>query len=187
MAKGTPADPLDPRFLIEHAERLTTSSGGGRPPTIDSRRAASAAYYSAYHATTRGIAQFLFGEAWVHGVRLLSHAAVIDATRSVTKLGAPGTPDPGGGPDQVRSKAIWSLFQSAGGAGSDLLDVMDAIRSLKIEREIADYDRVGSVSRAAAQNLLASANSVLAFFETARVDDADTRIFFSLAALKAKG
>ena len=53
MAKGKPIHPLDPLFLIEHAERLTTSEGGGRPPTIDSRCAASAAYYSAYHAATR--------------------------------------------------------------------------------------------------------------------------------------
>lgn len=186
MAKGTPADPLDPQFLIEHVERLTTSSGGGRPPTIDSRRAASAAYYSAYHATTRGVAQFLFGDAWVHGVRLLSHAAVVEATRLVTRLGPVTAADPGTSPEQVRSRAIWSIFQAAGGARSDLLDVMDAIRSLKVEREIADYDRVGSVSRAAAQNLLASAKSVLGFFESTRVDDADTQAFFALATLKAK-
>jgi hypothetical protein len=73
MAKGKTEDPLDPRFLIEHAERLT-SSGGGRPYTVDSRRASSAAYYAAYHAATRGIAQFFFGESWLHGVRLSAMA-----------------------------------------------------------------------------------------------------------------
>ncbi len=26
MPKGTPSDPLDPRFLVEHAERLTRSA-----------------------------------------------------------------------------------------------------------------------------------------------------------------
>jgi hypothetical protein len=62
---------------------------------------------------------------------------------------------------------------------------MEALRSLKVEREIADYDRVKVVSRAAAQNLLEQAKSVLSFFESGRVDDADTRAFFALAALKA--
>jgi len=81
MAKGRPRDPLDPQFTIEHVERFTTSSGSGRPPTIDSRRAASAAYYAAYHAATRGIALFLFGDNWLQGVRWLSHRSVIDATR----------------------------------------------------------------------------------------------------------
>lgn len=185
MAKGKPTDPLDPVFLIEHAGRLTTSEGGGRPPTIDSRRAASAAYYSAYHATTRGIAQFLFGDSWLHGVRWLSHRAVIDATGLVSRLGPIAAPDPGSAPDQVRTRAVWSIFQDAGGAGSDLLDVMEALRSLKVEREIADYDRVQPVSRTAAQNLLAQAQSVLAFFESTRVDETDTQAFFALAALKA--
>jgi len=184
MAKGKPTDPLDPAFLIEHAERLTTSEGGGRPPTIDSRRAASAAYYSAYHAATRGIAQFLFGDSWLPGVRWLSHRAVIDATGLVSRLGPAEASDPGSAPDQVRARAVWSIFQDARGAGEDLLDVMEALRSLKVEREIADYDRVQSVSRAAAQNLLEQAKSVLEFFESTRVDDADTRAFFALVALK---
>jgi hypothetical protein len=69
MAKGKPADPLDPNFLIEHAQRLTTSEGSGRPYTADSRRAASTAYYAAYHAATGAIARFLFGENWLAGVR----------------------------------------------------------------------------------------------------------------------
>ncbi len=62
---------------------------------------------------------------------------------------------------------------------------MEALRSLKVEREIADYDRVQPVSRTAAQNLLAQAQSVLAFFESTRVDETDTQAFFALAALKA--
>jgi len=185
MPKGTPEDPLDPRFLIEHAERLTTSEGGGRPPTIDSRRAASAAYYVAYHATTRGVAQFLFDAGWLHGVRLLSHGAVIDATRMVSRLGPATAPDPGAAPERTRERAVWSVFQAAGGASADLLDVMEALRSLKVEREIADYDRTQAVSRTAAQNLLEQAKAVLVFFESKRVDDADTRAFFALAALKA--
>lgn len=185
MAKGKPTDPLDPQFVIEHAERLTTSSGSGRPPTIDSRRAASAAYYAAYHAATRGISQFLFGGSWLQGVRWLSHRSVIDATRLVSRLGPGSTPDPGSAPDQVRTRAVWSIFQETGGAGPDLLDVMEALRSLKVEREIADYDRTQVVSRAAAQNLMEQAKAVLAFFESPRVDDADTKAFFALAALKA--
>jgi hypothetical protein len=40
---------------------------------------------------------------------------------------------------------------------------MDAIRSLKVEREIADYDRAGSVSRGAAGRI---AKTVLAFLES---------------------
>ena len=147
-------------FLIEHAERLTTSEDGGRPPTIDSRRTASAAYYAAYHATTRGIAQFLFGDSWLRGVRWLSHRAVIDATGLVSRLGPAGTPDPGPGPDQVRMRAVWSIFQAVGGADSDLLDAMEALRSLKVEREIADYSRTQAVSRPAAQNLLEQARAV---------------------------
>lgn len=82
MAKGIPEDPLDPQFLIEHAERLTI--GRGRPPTVDSHRATSAAYYAAYHTATRAITQFLFGDNWLEGVRWLSHRAVIDATRLVS-------------------------------------------------------------------------------------------------------
>lgn len=66
-----------------------------------------------------------------------------------------------------------------------MLDVMEALRSLKVEREIADYDRIRVVSRAAAQNLLEQAKAVLAFFESSRVDYADTRAFFALAVLKA--
>ena len=62
---------------------------------------------------------------------------------------------------------------------------MEALRSLKVEREIADYDRVQPVSRAAAQNLLAQAKAVLKFFESSRVNDPDTRAFFALVALKA--
>ena len=185
MAKGKPTDPLDPQFTIEHAERLTTSSGSGRPPTIDSRRAASAAYYAAYHAATRGITQFLFGENWLQGVRWLSHRAVIDATRLVSRLGPDSTPDPGSAPDRVKERAVWAIFQEIGGAGSDLLVAMEALRSLKVEREIADYDRIQAVSRAAAQNLLEQAKAVLAFFESSRVDDPDTQAFFALAALKA--
>lgn len=185
MAKGKPTDPLDPVYLLEHSERLTTSKGRGRPPTIDSRRAASSAYYAAYHTATRGIAQFLFGDSWLQGVRWLSHRAVIDATGLVSRLGPSSVPDPGSAPNQVRARAVWSIFQAAGGAGSDLLDVMEALRSLKVEREIADYDRTQAVSRAAAQNLLEQAKAVLAFFESTRVDDADTRAFFALAALKS--
>lgn len=185
MPKGTPEDPLDPRFLIEHVERLTTSSGSGRPYTVDSRRAASAAYYSAYHAATRGIAQFLFGAGWLHGVRLLRHGAVIDATRMVSRLGPATAADPGTAPERTRERSVWSIFQSVGGARADLLDLMEALRSLKVEREIADYDRTRAVSRTAAQNLLAQAQAVLSFFESTRVDDADTRAFFALAALKA--
>lgn len=185
MAKGKPTDPLDPRFAIEHAERLTTSSGSGRPPTIDSRRAASAVYYAAYHAATRGIAQFLFGDNWLQGVRWLSHRSVIDATRLVSRLGPKSTSDPGSDPDRVKDRAVWAIFQETGGAESDLLDVMEALRSLKVEREIADYDRIQVVSRAAAQNLLEQAKAVLAFFESSRVDDPDTKAFLALAALKA--
>ena len=139
MAKGKPTDPLDPNFLIEHAERLTTSEGRGRPPTIDSRRAASAAYYSAYHAATGAVARFLFGESWLPGVRWLSHKAVIDK----------------------------------------------ALRSLKVERETADYDRTQTVPRATARNLVGQANAVKEFFESDRVDDPDTKLFFALAALRA--
>lgn len=130
------------------------------------------------------IAQFLFGENWIHGGRLLTHTSVIEATRLVTRLGPISASDPGTAPDQVRAKAVWSLFQAIGGAGTDLLDVMEALRSLKVEREIADYDRVRSVSRAAAQNLLAQAKAVLKFYESSRAGDADTQAFFALAALK---
>lgn len=186
MVKGRTEDPLDPRFLIEHAERLTASSGSGRPYTVDSRRASSAAYYAAYHAATRGIAQFFFGESWLHGVRLLSHGAVIEATRMVSRLGPNSASDPGASPEQVRARAVWSIFQEIGGAGSDLLDVMEALRSLKVEREIADYDRTQAVSRAAAQNLVEQAKNVLGYFESTRVDDRDTIAFFALVALKAR-
>jgi len=85
----------------------------------------------------------------------------------------------------VKERAVWAIFQQSGGAGSDLLDVMEALRSLKVEREIADYDRTQTVSRAAAKNLLEQAKAVLAFFESSRVNDADTQAFFALAALKA--
>ncbi len=78
------------------------------------------------------------------------------------------------------------IFQDAGGAGADLLDLMDVLRALKVDREIADYDRTRDVSRTAAQNLLEQARGVLAFFESSRVDDADTRAFFALVALKAR-
>ena len=118
-------------------------------------------------------------------MRWLSHRAVIDATGLVSRLGPTGASDPGPAPDRVRQRAVWSIFQNAGGARDDLLDVMEALRSLKVEREIADYDRVQPVSRVAAQNLLAQAKAVLEFFESGRVDDADTRAFFALVALKA--
>lgn len=62
---------------------------------------------------------------------------------------------------------------------------METLRSLKADREFADYDRTRIVSRAEAQNSVEQAKAVLTFFETPRVDDPDTRAFFALAALKA--
>jgi hypothetical protein len=185
MAKGKPADPLDPNFLIEHAERLTTSEGSGRPYTVDSRRAASTACYAAYHAATGAVARFLFGENWLAGVRWLSHRAVIDAARLVSRLGPASAPDPGVDPDRVRERAIWSIFQGAGGAKDDLLDAIETLRSLKVEREIADYDRTQTVPRATARNLVDQAEAVKKFFESDRTGDRDTQVFLALAALKA--
>lgn len=185
MAKGKPADPLDPGFLLEHAERLTTSEGGGRPPTIDSRRAAPAAYYAAYHAATGAVARFLFGDSWLIGVRWLSHKAVIDAARLVLRLGPSTAPDPGVDPDRVRDRAIWSIFREAGDAEADLLDAMETLRSLKVEREIADYDRTQPVPRATARNLVDQARAVKDFFESNRTDGPDTQAFLAITALKA--
>ena len=185
MAKGKPADPLDPNFLIEHAQRLTTSEGSGRPHTVDSRRAASTAYYAAYHAATGAVARFLFGENWMAGVRWLSHRAVIDAARLVSRLGPPSAPDPGVDPDRVRERAIWSIFQETGGAKDDLLDAIETLRSLKVEREIADYDRTQTVPRATARNLVDQAEAIKEFFESDRTDDPDAQAFLALTALKA--
>ena len=60
-----------------------------------------------------------------------------------------------------------------------------ALRSLKVERETADYDRTQTVPRATARNLVGQANAVKEFFESDRVDDPDTKLFFALAALRA--
>lgn len=84
----------------------------------------------------------------------------------------------------MRDHAVWSILQDAGGAGPDLLDTMEALRSLKVERETADYDRTQPVSRATARELVDKAELVHAFLESARADDADTRVFLALTALK---
>lgn len=185
MAKGKPSDQLDPNFLIEHAERLTTSDRRGRPFGVDSQRAVSTAYYAAYHATTGAVARFLLGESWLSGVRWLSHRVVIDAGRLVSRLGPSDTPEPQDDPDRVRDRAVWVIFQEAGGAKDDLLDAMETLRSLKVEREIADYDRTQTVSRATARDLVDQAKSVKDFFESRRADDPDVRAFLALTALKA--
>lgn len=185
MPKGTTKDPLDPKFLVKHARLLTTSQGGGRPPTIDARRAASAAYYAAYHSATGAISQFLFGANWRHGVRWLSHKAVSDASRLVSRLGPMSSQAPGGDPDRVRDRSVWEMFQDIGGAGADLLDTMDTLRSLRTEREIADYDRVQTVPRTTARTLVSQAEAVTKFFGSPRIDEPDTQIFLALAALKS--
>jgi len=185
MPKGAPEDQLDPKFILGHAKGLITSAGGGRPPTIDARRAASAAYYAAYHTVTRAVSYFLFGESWINGVRWFSHRAVFDASRLVSRLGPPHAPDPGRDPEKVRDHAVLSIFQDAGGAKPDLLDTMEALRSLKVERETSDYDRTQRVSRATARELVDKAELVHAFFESSRAGDRDTRVFLALAALKA--
>jgi hypothetical protein len=104
----------------------------------------------------------------------------------VSRLGPSSAGDPGTSSEQVRARAVRSIFQEIGGASPDLLDVMEALRSLKVEREIADYDRTQAVSRASAQNLVEQAKAVLTFFESRRVDDRDTIAFFALVALKAR-
>jgi hypothetical protein len=184
MPKGKAKDPLDPKFLIKHAKGLTTSSGSGRPPTIDARRAASAAYYAAYHAATGAVSELLFGEQWLHGVRWLSHKAVTDASRLVSRLGPLNSQQPSGDPDRVRDRSVWSIFQEIGGAQPDLLNTMEGLRSLRAEREIADYDRVQHVPRATARALVGRAEFVKAFFESQRAADPDTRVFLALVALK---
>jgi hypothetical protein len=103
----------------------------------------------------------------------------------VSRLGPASAPDPGVDPDRVRERAIWSIFQGAGGAKDDLLDAIETLRSLKVEREIADYDRTQTVPRATARNLVDQAEAVKEFFESDRTDDQDTRVFLALAALKA--
>lgn len=185
MPEGVPADPLSPRFLLEHAERLTSSTGGGRPPTIDARRAASAAYYAAYHATTGAVSRSLFGSEWLHGVRLLSHRAVLDASRLLSRLGPVDAADPGSDPEKGRDRAIWQIFQEIGGARPDLLDTMETLRALKNAREIADYDRTQTISRIVASELVRKSEDVTAFFDSDRRDSPDTRVFVALAALKA--
>jgi len=80
---------------------------------------------------------------------------------------------------------VLSIFQDAGGAKPDLLDTMEALRSLKVERETSDYDRTQRVSRATARELVDKAELVHAFFESSRAGDRDTRVFLALAALKA--
>jgi hypothetical protein len=84
----------------------------------------------------------------------------------------------------VRDHSVWSIFQKAGGAQADLLYTMDALRSLRVEREIADYDRVRPVPRATARALVGQAEFVRKFFRSQRANDADTRVFLALAALK---
>lgn len=185
MPKGRPADLLDPASLIEHAERLITSERGDRPLTVDAPRAASAAYYAAYHAATGAVAGLLFGDNWLHGVRWFSHKSVIDASRLVTKYGPADSRDPGLEPDQVRNPAAWSIFQECNGAGSDLLDIMEALRSLQVERNIADYDRTRDVQRATARELVALARAVADFFGSPRIEDSDTKTFLALVALKS--
>jgi hypothetical protein len=126
----------------------------------------------------------LFGERWLHGVRWLSHRAVIDATGLVTRLGPTTSQDPGSKPDQVRSRSVWSIYQEIGGAKADLLNMMEALRALQIERHIADYDRVQIVQRATAYELVVLAQLVTKFFESPRTADADTKVFLALVALK---
>lgn len=185
MPKGKTKDPLDPKLLIKHAKRLTTSQGGGRPPTIDARRAASAAYYAAYHSATGAISEFLFGASSLYGVRWLSHKAVSDASALVSRLGPMSSQPPGVNPDRVRDRSVWQMFQNIGGANTDLLVAMDTLRSLRAEREIADYDRVQTVPRTTARTLVSQAEAVTKFFGSPRIDDPDTRIFLALAALKS--
>lgn len=185
MPEGTPSDPLDPQFLIEHAERLTTSTGPGRPPTIDARRAASAAYYAAYHAVSGAVSRMLFGEEWLAGVRLLTHKGLFDASRLVSRLGPHGAADPGADPARMRDLAVWRIFQEVGGAKDDLLEAMEVLRALKEAREMADYDRAQGIPHDEARELVGQAARLHAFFNSPRISDADTKAFFALAALRA--
>ncbi len=113
---------------------------------------------------------------------------MFDAARLVSRLGPVETRDPGSDPSEVRSRAIWSIFQEAGGAGQDLLEVMDTLLLLRFAREIADYDRVRDLPRAEAQDLIEGARRVAEFFAlgTSRRDDPDARAFLALVALKAQ-
>ena len=79
---------------------------------------------------------------------------------------------------------MWSIFQEIGGARADLLDTMETLRTLRVEREIADYDRVQHIPRATARALVGQAERVRRFFVSPRTDDADTRVFLALAALR---
>jgi hypothetical protein len=69
-------------------------------------------------------------------------------------------------------------------AGADLLNMMEALRALQIERHIADYDRVQIVQRATAYELVFLSRLVTKFFASPRIDDADTKVFLALVALK---
>lgn len=179
-----PVDQLEPEFLLDHARRLT--SGSGRPYTADTRRAASAAYYAAYHATAAAAAGHLFGgDGRLLGVRWFSHQAVINASRLVSRLGPATAADPGAGAEQHRDRAIWEIFQAVSGAQIDLLEVMDLLRSLKVEREIADYDRTRPVYRSSVRNLVSQASTVVSFLTSERQADTDTQVFLGLVALRS--
>lgn len=77
------------------------------------------------------------------------------------------------------------MYQAIGGAGADLLQAVDSLRELKVERERADYDRISVLTAASARQLLGDASRIVKLFSSPRVKDADVRVYLALVALKA--
>lgn len=120
---------MNPRLLLEHAERLV-DTGSGRPRQADLRRAVSAAYYALFHLLTQDGAkrvgtssalQLLLTRAYNHG-----------EMKEVSKVIAAGKLAQGKLADRLK------LLVTA--IPTDLQLVARAFIDLHTDRERADYD-----------------------------------------------
>jgi hypothetical protein len=153
---------LNPKHLLEQAERLLEPRGS--PVVIrqaDRRRAISAAYYAVFHCTLTAVADQFVGRAdrktarYALSYRSIDHSK-LERLCKVAKRA------------QIDRNSEYAKFISADSFGENIRNFASLLLELKEKRSSADYDPSHWVKIADARNAISSARSAIEQFENAQ-------------------
>lgn len=185
---STPRDHLEPRRLLEHADRLLGGALNqqGRPADMDLRRAASASYYAVFHAITLAVAEKVFGQsaaAREHATRWINHDDVFTASRLVTGYTPGHLFKPGTGAERIAIQALLDHTPP----GPELLDLCTKFQDLQRRRHEADYGRAVRIGMLDARVARADAgDAVRALGQLVQQRDEGVSTYLGLVAFAAR-
>jgi len=161
---------LNPRHLLEQAERLLEPSGGrSLARQADRRRAISSAYYAVFHVTLAALADQFVGKGdrksvlYALAYRSIDHGPLTKLCKAISN-------------PQTRVKFL--PYFPDNGLGANIIEYASLLAQLKEKRTAADYDPSHWVTIDDARQAIAEARSAIEGFTKA--SSARRRAFLAL-------